>query len=370
MVYLIIVSITIFALRTLIFYIGVSKSRKDTSIKTNELYEPFVSIIIPSRNEENNIKKCIDYFSRSDYKINKFEIIAVDDRSTDRTSEILSALQLKYENLKIVSVTEKTKNSNLKGKPGALSEGIKVSKGELILMTDADCEVNPKWISSIVKQFSDRELSLLPSFTLIKVNSIFDKLQAVEWIYMSTMASGGVGIKQPLGCFGNNLSIRKSVYDKLGGYENIQFSVTEDLALEQAVFKIGNKVKFVCDYDTTVTTMPCTTFSEYVSQHRRWALGGFELGWRAVIFVASSAAIWIGLIAGLISGNILWVSAILFTRISGDFILIQQSINILKQDHLSQWIIPSVFYQMLMELIIPPSMLNKKIQWKGQTFGK
>jgi cellulose synthase/poly-beta-1,6-N-acetylglucosamine synthase-like glycosyltransferase len=370
MIYVILTAITIFAIRTLIFYIGVAYARKETNIKSNELFEPFVSVIIPSRNEENNIENCINYFNKSDYPKNKFEIIAVDDRSTDKTPQIIANLQLKYENLKVVTVTEKTKNINLKGKPGALSEGIKAATGELILMTDADCEVNPKWISTIVQQFNDKELGLLSSFTLIKEKSIFDKLQALEWIYMSTMASGGVGVKQPLGCFGNNLTIRKSVYDKLGGYENIKFSVTEDLALQQAVFKTDNKVKFICDYNSTVTTLPVATFGEYVSQHRRWALGGFELGWRAVIFVASSAAIWIGLLAALISGNFLWMFAIIITRIFGDFTLIQQSITTLKQEHLSQWIIPSVFYQMLIELIIPPSMLNKKIQWKGQIFGK
>lgn len=351
-------------------FFGSLKSKSKDEITKSDDYRPFVSIVVPSRNEEKNIERCINSLTKVNYDNAKFEIIAVNDRSTDNTGAILDNLAEKYANLKVVHVTEATANPNLKGKPGALHRGILESNGEIVLMTDADCIVPQTWVESVVAYFEDSTVGLVPAFTLIENKSEFQKIQAVEWIYMHTLASAGVALGKPLGCFGNNLSVRRSVYDELGGYEKIHFSVTEDLALLQAVHKAGYKVYYPCSFETAVTTLPCADFAEYISQHRRWALGGFNLGWVAPVFVFTSLIIWTGLIIGILTGNLLWISAVLFTRVFGDFSIIISSMGRLRQNHLQSRIISSVLYFMFIELILPPLMLNKKIVWKGQVFKK
>lgn len=339
-------------------------------VLTDPAYKPFVSIVVPSRNEENNIARCIESLIKVHYPADKFEIVAVNDRSTDKTADILNDLADKYSNLKVVHITEATANPNLKGKPGALHRGILESNGEIVMMTDADCIVPDTWVESVVRYFKDERVGLVPAFTLIENKSEFEKIQAVEWIYMHTLASAGVALGKPMGCFGNNLTIRRSVYDDLGGYENIPFSVTEDLALLQAVHKVGYKVYYPCSYETAVTTLPCADFAEYISQHRRWALGGLNLGWIAPVFVFTSMVVWFGLFIAIFTGNMLWLSAILFTRLFGDFSIIISSMGRLRQSHLQSRILTSVLYFMLIELILPPMMINKKIVWKGQVFKK
>ncbi len=351
-------------------FLGSLKSKRQDTIVANPTYKPLVSIVVPSRNEENNIERCIESLMQVIYPADKFEIIAVNDRSSDKTADILNNLAEKYSSLKVVHITEATANPNLKGKPGALHRGILESRGEIVMMTDADCTVPDTWVESIVNYFEDENVGLVPAFTLIKNKREFEKIQSVEWIYMHTLASAGVALGKPLGCFGNNLTIRRSVYDDLGGYENIDFSVTEDLALLQAVCKAGYKVFYPCSHETAVTTLPCADFAEYISQHRRWALGGFNLGWVVPVFVFTSFIVWLGLFIALIAGNILWLSAILFTRVFGDFSIIISSMGRLKQNHLQSRIITSVLYFMFIELILPPLMINKKIVWKGQVFKK
>mgnify|MGYP000919476165 CR=1 FL=1 len=367
MIYIILAAIAVFFIRTIVLSIGAYLSRK-AEIMNHDEYQPFVSVIVPSRNEENNIENCVNHLMKSDYPVTKFEIVAIDDRSSDSTNKILKNLQKKYPNIKIVEITESSKNPNLKGKAGALHEGIKQAKGEILMMTDADCEVHPNWIKTVARQFYDKKVDLIPSFTLIKGERVFDKVQAVEWLYMHTMASAGVGLKNPLGCFGNNLSIRAQTYHELGGYEKIRFSVTEDLALEQAVFKLGRGVVYLTDENATVTTLPCVDMDEYISQHRRWARGGYDLKWSAAAFVFTSVMTWLGLILSIISGEFLLLAALLITRIFGDFFLILPSMKLVGRQHLTKWVLPSVFFFMLMELIIPPLMINPKINWKGQNF--
>lgn len=368
--YVVISAIFVYFLRSSIMFVGSLKSKKRQEVNNAPDYQPFVSIIVPSRNEENNIERCIRSLMNVDYPPERFEIVAVNDRSTDSTGKILLKLSNIYSNLKIVEITELTANSNLKGKPGALHRGILESSGEIVMMTDADCIVPETWVKSIVSYFADPMVGLVPAFTLIQNHTEFEKIQAVEWIYLHTMASAGLALKRPLGCYGNNLSIRRTIYDELGGYVSIKFSVTEDLALLQAVYAAGYKIYYPCSSESAVTTLPCLTFSEYVSQHRRWALGGLNLGWVAPVFVFTSLIIWVALAIAIYSGNIIWIVAILFARVFGDFSLIMTSIGKLNQENLHGRVISSIFYFMLIELILPPLLINRKIVWKGQIFNK
>jgi cellulose synthase/poly-beta-1,6-N-acetylglucosamine synthase-like glycosyltransferase len=370
MIWLIFASICIFSARTIIMIIGSARERSKNIFKPDRKLNYRISVIVPARNEEDKIEKCIRQIMDSDYPKELFEVVAVNDRSDDSTLTILNSLTNEFSNLKVINIKSDLDKNNLKGKPGALHQGILSSSGEIIMMTDADCVVNTNWISSIEQRFSNPDIGLVPSYTLITDKSGFDKLQAVEWIYMHTMASAGVGFDNPLGCYGNNLSIRRSVYDHIGGYPKIKFSVTEDLALLKAVFKAGYKVNYVCSPESTVTTLPCETLKEYVSQHKRWAVGGIDLGYDAIYFVFTSLMLWVGLIASIIIMNPYLFFAVLATRFIGDFLVLKPVMNILKQNKLVPWIIPSILFFMLMEIIIPPLLIDSRIVWKGQVFNK
>lgn len=359
----------VYIARITIIYLGARNERNKYSHDViNTEMKPFVSIVIPARNEEHNIENAVRSVAACVYPNDRFEIIAVNDRSEDNTLNILKNLQNSVNNLKIVNVETPAIHPNLKGKSGALDHGINHAKGEIIMMTDADCTVHKGWITSIVNEFEDPHVGLVPSFTIINAESIFETVQEVEWIYMHSMASAGVGLNMPLGCFGNNLSVRKSVYNELGGYSGIKFSVTEDLALEQAVHKIGKKIRYSVKEESLVTTLPCHTFGEYMSQHRRWAKGGLGLGWLATIFVLSSFALWAALALAIISLKPLWIFFVLFVRIFGDYAIIEPTLQKLKLSKLITWIIPSVLFFMFIELIIPFTLFDRKIKWKGQVF--
>lgn len=366
MIYIILAAVFVYLARTIFMFVGARKIRR-TKIYEND-YIPFVTVLVPARNEENNIENCLRSLAESNYPSDKFEIIAINDRSSDRTLEIMQKIASSFPNIKVLNITDEQQKENLRGKAGALHYGANAASGEIILMTDADCIVHKNWIRTFVKYYKDEKVGFVASFTLISGKRLFDIVQAVEWIYMNTMATAGVAFNKPLGCFGNNLSVRRKAYNEFGGYKSIPFSVTEDLALQKAVHNLGYKMHYILDKNATVLTKPCKTFAEYISQHRRWAKGGVTLGWVAVVFVLSSVLMWTGIIASIFTGSYIFAVALLLLRFAGDSSLILPSALILKENRLIPFIVPSVLFFLLIELIIPFTLISRKVVWKGQVF--
>lgn len=362
------VAIVLFTLRTVWFIYGAAVQNKKTQFKVNNNYRPFVSVIVPARNEEKNIRRAIEFLDKNDYPKSNYEIIAVNDRSTDKTLEILNELQKTVVNLRVIDINEASTNPNLRGKAGALNNGIKQAKGEIIMMTDADCESNPNWISNIVSHFDKPQVKMVTSYTNIMGERVFDKLQAVQWIYLTKMSSAGPTYNYPLGCFGTNLSMKIETYNEIGGYENIPFSVTEDYALLKEVMNRGYEVLYIQEPNATMNTHACDTFPELISQLRRWAKGGLDLKWVAYFFVLTSVAVWAGLVTSLLLQYYWTFFLLLFIRLLGDFLLVVPTLIDINKKSLIKWTYPSIFFFMCLELIIPPLLLSRKIKWKGQIF--
>lgn len=363
---LFIVSFSFYFARSLFFVLGAKKGR----IKFKEIFinkYPFVSIIIPARDEQDNIIMCLESLVDSDYPRDKYEIIVVNDRSTDLTQSLVEQFAQKYTNIKLLNITKDSQKVE-GGKPGALDFGIAKAEGEYILLTDADCKVNKKWISSMVKTFIEKDSDLVAAFTLVKHDSFFDKYQAIEWILMHTMASGGMGLNFPLGCFGNNMAFKKSIYNQTGGYGKIEFSVTEDLALLQTVHKMGGKINYICHRDSTVKTLPLNSIKDYLNQRKRWAIGGKKLGWKATLFVLASLLIWITAVVSFIEGHYYLSVIIMLLKVITDAILVIPTIYTVKEKGLLPYLLPSNFLFIIVELILPFLIINKKVEWKGQVF--
>ncbi len=364
---IIVAALTIFFLRTLIFLIGsVIEKRKNNKIVRND-FTPTVSVIIPARNEEKNIARCLDSVAANIYR-GFYEIIVVNDRSDDGTASILKEYSSANGIIKVVTINKDSDKKNLRGKPGALQAGIDIAQGDIILMTDADCIVPKNWIETMVKPYKDENAGLVAAFSHTFTKRIFDRIQAVYWIYLHVMGSAGFGYGIPLGCIGNNLSVRTSTLRKLGGYGKIRFSVTEDLSLLQAVKAEGMRVHYLCYPETTVETVPSRNLKEFLRQLHRWSIGGLELGWKAAVFVISSIALWIGIITSLIYLDFLFLAIILAVKIAGDFVLIVPAMYAISRSNIVKWVPLAIMFFFFLELFVPVQLLDKKVIWKEQVF--
>ena len=143
-----------------IMYLLIKKSKKDDS--QNHTY-PFVSVIIPSRNEHQSISKCLECLKNQSYPSDKFEIIPVNDGSEDETGNILN--QMAKNNSLIQPVHISVSKMEKQGKLNAIDEGIQHAKGEIIITTDADIWMEPNWMGHMVKGF-DSNTWLIIGMTL------------------------------------------------------------------------------------------------------------------------------------------------------------------------------------------------------------
>jgi len=359
-------SAVLYSSRVAFFWIGFLRHGRGSRVTNTAL--PRVTVVVPARNEEHNIERCLRSLNASDYPDELLQIIVVDDRSTDGTLRVVQRIAEAMPSLLVLSKVEGDSSGNLKGKPGALQFGFDKATGDVLLMTDADCEVHPQWIRALAAPHIDERVGLSLGFTTIKAKTFLENVQDVEWVCSQALARGGVGNDVPLGCFGNNMAVRRTTYEGLGGYAKIKFSITEDLALLQAVHGAGWKVKYLCEPDATVETLPCASMLEYVRQRHRWARGGLQLGLTAAFFLFTSIALWSGLVLSLVTGNWPAFFTLVTLRIAGDFGMLALAVERINRRWLYLYAVPAFCLIFITEISLPFIVLKKRIVWKDQIF--
>lgn len=185
--------------------------------------KPFVSVVIPAYNEELNIAKTLESISKQDYT-GKIEVVVCDNNSTDRTAGIAEE-----NGARVVKETQK-------GTRFAYDRAMKESKGEIIIATNADTLVPTNWISRIVETYEDKEV--------VGVGTRVKFYNAPKWVntYLN-ISNNKLNIKPAM--WGTSLSCRRSVYDKVGGF-NHGVNTNEDAVFTLLIEKFG-KVKILSD---------------------------------------------------------------------------------------------------------------------------
>ena len=207
--------------------------------------KPKVSIILPARNEEKFIEKCLGSLIKQDY--NNYEIITINDSSNDSTGDIIKKYSEKFP--KVIWVDAKPKPDGWMGKNWACIEGYKKASGDLLLFTDADTVHTSSVISLAVSHLLSLELDAL---TVIPRMLCLDKITKITLPMISTFlhtrfsalrvndTSKGTGY-----FFGSFFIIKKSTYDSVGTHEGVKGELVEDGALGRKVKESGFKMRMV-----------------------------------------------------------------------------------------------------------------------------
>ncbi|MBK8552043.1 MAG: glycosyltransferase [Ignavibacteria bacterium] len=361
-------SLTLLYFLTHLFLLkGLNKSFR---LKKNQIQElPKVSVIVAGRNESANIRRCIQSLSRTNYPAGKLEIILVNDHSTDNTFEIMKEATAGLDYFKVINSAESTSN-NLKGKANAIDTAISQCTGEIIISTDADCEVPANWVRETVRYYSGNT-AMICGFTKIKTDStLFSKVQSLDWLYLLTLASSSAGLKMILSCVGNNLAFSKKAYNDAGGYSSIGFSVTEDLALMRKINSYSSlEIKYPIDRECIVETLPCSNLSELFSQKRRWFRGGIGINFLGYIVGFELYSMNVLLIFGLLFLNVKVFSVLVLMKFISELLLISKVMKTFNMNYLYKYYPAFSIYFAFYGLTLPLSFLFKTgIKWKGRKF--
>lgn len=359
--YLFFVTLLIYSVQQIIFISGFKRK-----LKINEDFEPTVTVIVAARNEEKNIHKCLNSLVQIDYPLEKLEIMIVDDYSTDNTGKIIEEFSKKYPHIK--KVIPSLQIINKPGKTNAIVNGIRNSSGEIIFTTDADCVVQPSWIKTQVKYFSDN-VGVVTGFTLQRSNSQFTGMQNLDWVYLLTVAAGTINFGYPLSCIGNNMAYRRDAYDWVGGYENIKFSVTEDFALLHKIHKHSHyDIVFPTEPEGINFSEPCPDWKSLYRQKHRWGVGGLDAPFLGFVIMFWGWLSHLLILLQLFFGTTFTLVLTLLKFLS-DFIFLFIPLKKFRMVKDLKYFFAFELYFMLYVLILPLIVFsNRKVIWKEREY--
>ena len=268
MFYLLLIFTAIYLLFSLFIISGLF--RHNTLPISNSGTLPFVSVIIAARNEEDNIPSLIDDLINQEYPLGKFEIIIVNDRSYDSTQDILIKASENYSFIKYIKIDKKSKE--MTPKKHAIDMGIKKSKGEIILATDADCRVGSLWISSMTYSLINKN-GIIIGYSEIddEKRNFFEKYQKIDFLAIIAANAGAAGWNHFWSGTGQNLAYYKKDYLQIGGFEPVKDKVSgDDMYLVQEISRLKKGYVHI-DPHSHVKTKAMKSIKDFINQRIRWS---------------------------------------------------------------------------------------------------
>ena len=229
-----------------------------------------VTVLIAARDEEKGIAATIEDILAQDYPKELTEIIIVDDHSTDRTAEIIS--NYAGRGVKLLRLTDTTVLNSYKKK--AISEAIKLSTGDLMVATDADCRMGNYWLSKIVAYYETYNPVMISSpVTFFKERSFFERLQTLEFTFLIGIGASFIGNGYASTCNGANLAYRKDIFNQVGGFKGIDdlASGDDELLLQKIAALYPKRIGFLKASEAIVYTYAKHDLSSFLLQRKRWA---------------------------------------------------------------------------------------------------
>lgn len=333
---------------------------------------PFITVIIPVRNEAANISDLLNDLSRQTYA--RFEVIVADDSSTDDTRAIVREFdRAALFSLHLLPLTDEQTASP---KKRAISQSIDRARGDLIVTTDGDCRVGPDWLVTLAdcQQQTGAKLIAGP-VTFTTERSVFDSLQTVEFASLIGSGACTLALGQPTMCNGANLCYVKEVFREVGGFAGVDHlaSGDDELLMHKIAVRYPDGIRFLKSPAAIVRTQAHRSWSAFYHQRKRWASK-----WRAyeswlpsllAVFVFLSNAAPVIAIIGW-SLDFLNRNTALFVvglKVVPEFLFLRQVLVFLQKKE-------SVVFIPLTQLFYPLYVLffglvaqGKGYRWKGRT---
>ncbi len=244
------------------------KARKELKNpkQRDESYKPFVSIMIPAHDEESVITKTIETVFKLDYP--NYEVIVIDDRSTDNTARVLTELERRYDGKLKILIRDK---SAFPGKSAVLNDALKLASGEAILVFDADAEMSTDFLTKLVYELQPKDVGAVQARKVIKNKdtNILTKCQNNEMTMDTHFQITRDAVKGAVELRGNGELIKREALEDIGGWNN--YTITDDLDMSTRLHIKGWDVRFC--YDAIVYEEGIMYLIPLYRQRRRWLEG-------------------------------------------------------------------------------------------------
>jgi len=243
-----------------------------------EIVMPFLSIIIPARNERLYIKACLAALQLQTYPKHLYEVIVVDDHSEDDTAAIVK--NYPASNVQLISLKDFVESNAINSyKKKAIEVALLQAKGELIITTDADCTMPTEWLQTIAAFYKQTNAALIvmPVVFINNNRSFGEKLlsifQSLDFMVLQGITGASVYKKAHSMCNGANLAYTKAAFIAVNGFKGIDAIASgDDMLLMHKIFsRYPDAVKFLSSQKVIVQTQPANSLKAFFNQRIRWA---------------------------------------------------------------------------------------------------
>ncbi len=242
-----------------------------------QIFQPHIkfSIIIPARNEEKNIAACLQSIFKQKYSADLYEVIVVDDHSSDNTANIIKKLQSLHHNLTLISLADELKGEKLNSyKKKAIDIAIQQSTGEWIITTDADCFVTDQWLLFYAAMIQQKNpVFIAAPVKMLDNNDYLSALQSLDFMVLQGITAASVSAGFHSMCNGANLAYKKGVFFEVNGFESINHIASGDdmLLMNKMKQLYPQQIGALFAKEAIVSTLPMPDWKSFFNQRIRWA---------------------------------------------------------------------------------------------------
>jgi poly-beta-1,6-N-acetyl-D-glucosamine synthase len=230
-------------------------------------FKKTISVIIPARNEEKNIGFLLEALQQQTYPKELFEVIVVDDHSTDATASIVR----QFFSVKLVQLKADDINSY---KKKAIETGIAAASGDWIVTTDADCVPTQNWLATIASFKEEHQSVFVAAPVVISCNSsVLQVFQAMDFMVLQVITGAAVYKRKLSMCNGANIGYERKVFFEAGGFAGIDnIASGDDMLLMHKIWQhYPSGVHYIKSKEAIVSTQPQKTWKDFFNQRIRWA---------------------------------------------------------------------------------------------------
>ncbi|HLO74113.1 MAG TPA: glycosyltransferase [Flavobacterium sp.] len=326
------------------------------------------SIVIPFRNEKENLPNLLHSISLLHYPKELVEVILVDDNSVD---------EFRIQNLEFRIQTVKNIRKSNSPKKDAIETAIQIAKKNWIITTDADCLVQKDWLTIYDQYIQENEVKMVASgVCYIQKNGFLSAFQNLDFLSLLGATIGSFGIGKPFMCNGANFAYSKHFFKELNGFQGNETIASGDdvFLLQKAVSFAPKKVGFLLAKESIVATKPVATWSELFQQRVRWA--SKSTGYSSIYGKLLALVVFGGNLAWIVS-FLLWLIGFLDQNIFMlfvalkflvDFILIYKTASFFESK--LQYVLASSLLYPFFSVSVAVYSLFGKYDWKGRSFRK
>ncbi len=352
----------------------------------------FISVIIPARNEAENIEPCLRSILEGNYPHNLLEIIVLDDFSEDRTAEIVNQLSeslipKKSGSESSISCIHMADNLPPESrftpnKKKAIEIGVSNAKGEIIVTTDADCLVQKDWLLLIAAAFENPQTQMVCGpVAFHQEKSLLQRFQSLDFLGMMGITGAGTQLGWHHMANGANLAFRKQAFEAVNGFVgNAHLASGDDMFLVQKVAKRWpGSVSFLKSCEATVLTKASPDLRAFWHQRLRWgtknaAIPSWPLRLSLLTVFLFCWSIWVNLAFAIayavmdIPANFFWIFLFqIIVKAVFDYFFLSEMCRFFNRKDLLRWFWPSFFmHTAYIALLGTMSIFYKKYEWKGR----